>query len=473
GHSMVPAVIPPGTLMFHGTHNQSTPVGPEWLAFDFEHSYGFARSITGHVLTFAAKRPLRVVLFDGLSGHVSRDMQEVIMFGEVREEVHKWPWETASELCAWGDKFGVDGFVRMEDDFELIWCDFDNGLELVSALRVLPLEQRVTRTNMTVSSPNADPLPLHSPPRELPDWPPPRITPPRGWVGTLPTSFGHDWYSSEIYVAAKWHDRPPGETRVRPIISKLVTFYDPAITSVIANRRGKTRDQHRLVGISGSDAETKRTELEEVLKGGWIESMSGVDWASIVRIVVEQYSERLDLLNQTLSAPSSLQSSSAISLPLEAETPFNRTFKARQQVLTMLTPHFTVSDTPLNVSTLEGKRRWLAPVIQRCSTRHTRILPTELFTEQERLIRNGVETVTREICRRLGRMFYLSYDLEVPMLPDMKSDPHPQGRHAVLMVSMRMEIQELMEWLDWVQVWSKCRPACRFDVSIPALSCGR
>ncbi|KAK1721460.1 uncharacterized protein BDZ83DRAFT_583536 [Colletotrichum acutatum] len=47
GLGLIPATVPKGTLMYHGTRSNSTPDSFEWLAFEMEHSEGFARSFRG------------------------------------------------------------------------------------------------------------------------------------------------------------------------------------------------------------------------------------------------------------------------------------------------------------------------------------------------------------------------------------------------------------------------------------------
>lgn len=37
----------------------------------------------------------------------------------------------AARLCEWGASFGVEGFVRQNAGFELLWCDWSAGIELV------------------------------------------------------------------------------------------------------------------------------------------------------------------------------------------------------------------------------------------------------------------------------------------------------------------------------------------------------
>ena len=105
--------------MYHGRGLASVPERPDWLAFDFEHAFMFARGSNGHVLTFAATRPLKLLYFDGSSAAKvmdgSLDSQEVVMFRGVRGgNGRNGEQEKIQMLCEWGKPLGIDGFVRME-----------------------------------------------------------------------------------------------------------------------------------------------------------------------------------------------------------------------------------------------------------------------------------------------------------------------------------------------------------------------
>ncbi|KAK7052140.1 vesicle-associated membrane protein [Favolaschia claudopus] len=414
GHSLAPCTIPIGTVFYHGRGDPNIPTTPEWLAFDFEHSYMFAFGRVPHVLTFATKRELHVLDFDGLSAHMSPDTQSVIMYGEVRKNNTGWiPTEEIGErLCSWGKKNGIDGFIRMEGHFELIECDFNASFDLLSALPVIPQEER-TKDGDGRRGPGGR-FPAQRP---------------EGWVGSLPTDS-----RGEVTVTGQWHSRAPGETRVRVRYDKFVSFYDPKVTSLVASRRCKPREKHDLKPISKLDTQMKLAELEDALARPW-DAGSGVDWASVVHVVIERYGERLEVLARTLSNDTEGVADEVA-------------FKARQQVLIMLTPHFTTSDTP-PADGAGNDNGWLAPVVQRCASTHTRGLPVGLMTVQEKLIKSAVEDVMQEICRRLARMFYLSYDLEDRLRSGIQ-----------VADAMRVEVKALMRWLDWAQVWVKCEPGC-------------
>jgi len=96
-------------------------------------SYGIFAPIVKQVFlnTYSATRELKIVYFDGGSAVLSpggTDAQDVILHGKVHTrdaqplndndgDDKKGPiwyeYKRAKELCEWGGKFGVEGFVRM------------------------------------------------------------------------------------------------------------------------------------------------------------------------------------------------------------------------------------------------------------------------------------------------------------------------------------------------------------------------
>lgn len=116
----MPATIPVGTLLYHGSFSSPLPTKPDWLAFDFDHAYMFAIFKDSWVHTFMATRNLHVMYFDGSSAakmiNGTLDTQDLMVWGEVHAD-----WgnifrdrERLDVLCDWGKGYGVDGFVRME-----------------------------------------------------------------------------------------------------------------------------------------------------------------------------------------------------------------------------------------------------------------------------------------------------------------------------------------------------------------------
>ncbi len=306
---------------------------------------------------------------------------------------------------------------------EVMICDFLDPMEVVSFLDLIPQNQT-------------------SIPRRLPGfpWPFPVPDPPRlpsGWRGS-PLSLRRSFF--EAFVTGSWHDRAPGETRVRPDYSGLVTFYDHSLSSLVEARYGKDRLHLRLEGISALDSKSVRAELETVLTreqdGG-----SGIDWGSIVRVVTERYADRLEYLC-FLFSPNTTTFTDAL----------ERATVAREQLLVMLAPYITTADVPERLPA-SANLSWAAPVALRCATTQTSHIPLGMLTPQEARIHAAVENTLHEICRRLVLVWVEFFDVEAA----------DEARATEATEVARGHIEELMAWLDW-SVWVRCEPRCGLGV---------
>jgi hypothetical protein len=117
GHSIVPATIPAGTVLYHGRGENRVPDVPEWFAFDFELAFLFGLSPC-YVISVQAKRDLRVLYFDGAAAVKMKggpmDSQDIVAWGKIQPDKYFSEWDRIEALCDWGKPFGLDGFVRME-----------------------------------------------------------------------------------------------------------------------------------------------------------------------------------------------------------------------------------------------------------------------------------------------------------------------------------------------------------------------
>ncbi|KAI0270729.1 hypothetical protein BC834DRAFT_529914 [Gloeopeniophorella convolvens] len=423
GHSIVPATMPAGTTLYHGRTNAKFPTIPEWLAFDFEHAYMFCRGPC-YVLTLQTTRALRLVYFDGTSAGNMRngtlDTQDVLLWGAPRPDKWLAEWERITALCDWGRPLGLDGFVRMEFHFEVMLCDVSAGTRTVSLLDLLP-------KNTTVPPPlPGTPRRPPRPPTDAP-WPdplPPQTGPPPGWRGSLPDRRA----GYEVNLAGSWHDRAPGETRVVPDPAGLVTFYDPALASLVPARRRRGALHHRLLGVSPADAARVRAELEDVLTRR--AAGSGVDWRSVLRGAAERYAGRLEHLRAVLTPGAGFPDAQA------------QAAAARAQLLVMLAPHLTTADVPGT----DGA--WAARVVQRCAAAGVP-RAAAAFTPQEARLARALGGTLREVCRRLVRVWRAAFDVE-----------GAGAARAREVVSFgRAEVDALMAWLDWPE-WVRCAPGC-------------
>ncbi|KIK14492.1 hypothetical protein PISMIDRAFT_116952 [Pisolithus microcarpus 441] len=420
GHNIVPGMIPTGTLLYHGTWHSELPPGPDWAAFDPEHSAIFCGGLVEdgrcwHLILMTT-RPLNIVYFDGTSAAKlstgTLDSQDVVAWGDVRPDWSFDEWSRITTLCDWEREYNIDGFVRMEMSFEVMLCNFTSGVRVVSFSNIV------------------DP------------------------VMSLNTSSGFS-PTFEVMYAGSRHNRYPGETRVRLDLSGLVSFYDTELVpSLVSARFGKERWDHRLLNISTEDAVRVRARLEEALSRP-ADRSSGIDWQALIRVVVDRYSERLQVVRYLLN--------STDTNGYDADSVVDDAIKIQVQLRHMLMPYISVNVVPrLNGANVKGKASdvldWARPVYKLCATTHTSLLKDHTVTSSEKLLLDAVQGTTREICRVVTKMWGLGVLAGVDQFMDTKKELDV-GTTQNVMNTWRKDINELMVWLDW-NAWAKCRPEC-------------
>ncbi|KAF4579301.1 hypothetical protein EYR36_001111 [Pleurotus pulmonarius] len=406
GHNIVPGLVPTGTLLYHGRRDNNIPSVPEWVATDPEHSILFCREECWH-LTLVTTRPLKVLYFDGSSAAKMEggpmDSQDIVAWGEIKPDWTFNERRRIEDLCEWGKKFNLDGFVS-----EIMLCDFSVGVEVTSFL------------NLTSKMAGKDR---------------PRL----------------DTLSAEVIIAGSWHNFYPGETRIVLDLSRLVSFYDTSLSpSLVHKRRGQERRQHRLEGMAGSDIRSTMQRLANVLGESQASpSTNQIDWATLIKIIVTRFSDRLDLVRYVLNATDS---------QTEDRKLIDRAKEVQRHLSTMLGPYTLASATPPNASDVS----WASPVYRECSVAHTSYIARQQhgFTHSERLLLGAVEDTSGEICRVITKMWAegvlagLDGQLEYP--------PPDTVDLSALLVEWTVSVNTLMEWLDW-SVWVRCNPACSFE----------
>ncbi|KZT01201.1 uncharacterized protein LAESUDRAFT_488590 [Laetiporus sulphureus 93-53] len=467
GHSIVRASIPPGTVLYHG---RGSDVFPEmdWIGFDPEHSQMFVRGDNGTLFTFSAARELKLVYFDGSSGNKRGgvvDTQYLLVFGEIEHRYNagdilpSGESELILKACDWGEEYGVDGFVRMEFDFEIMYCNFSQGLELVSAMNTIngggfgggpgggpgggcrdrpgrggderPGEppERPPR-----GGPGGPPGGPGSPP-DGPGAPPGKpggpggpgrnpSTPPQGWKGSWPTAV-----HGEGMHAGAWHNAFPGDLRVHVDPSGMISFFDPAFTSLINSRRSLPREEYRLLNISEADIAAARADIADVFSRS-PDAGSGVDWRGLAQVVQDRFSDRLPYLRYLLHQ--------------EVANATAHAAEVRQQLITSLVPYFPRAEV--------GSPSWYGEIARGCRASFTERLPTARFTKQEQVLRNAVDEVLHEVCRVLVVAWREAFDVEEQTVEVAEG----------LLGKWRDEVDALIDWLDW-PAWLECRPACDVD----------
>ncbi|KIJ12849.1 hypothetical protein PAXINDRAFT_101059 [Paxillus involutus ATCC 200175] len=416
GHTIVPGTIPKGTLLYHGTSRNELPPGPDWTATDPEHSLIFCRGEAEEGcwhLTLATTRPLKVVYFDGSSAakfqYGSMDTQDLIAWGTSRP---RWIFEEIQriqDLCKWGQSYGVDGFVRMEVDFEFMLCNFTSGVRVVSFLNL------------------------------------PSVRPPRNRQSLLDPLMTVASGSVDVAYAGSWHNHFPGEIRVQLDLAGLVSFYDTQLVpSLVPIRMGQERWDHRVQNTSSEDILAVKARLAEALTRP--EGFStGIDWMTLVRVIVDRYAGRLELIQYLLITPAT-----------DSETVLDLARKIQVQLRVMLTPYILHSAVPL----IEIEFDWAVPVFKLCATTHTSSIQFDSpsMTPSEHLILQAVRDTTREICRVVTKMWASGVHVGIDERLNPKELPDA-GEVTNLMNAWRDDVDRLMGWLDW-NVWVKCKPAC-------------
>jgi hypothetical protein len=305
GMSFFPARIPNNTHLYHGTHTPDAVRGMEWLAFEIEHAEMFSHSrrdrppgyrpgepgrpgrpgepgggrppppmeldwvetldemysmgdddldiMEGYLHIYRTTRPLTNLLYiDGMSaGKTSMgtlDTQDLVLRNSSDGNPTGGDYVRGQELCTLGAEWGIEGFVRMEMGFEIIFCNFSDGLELESA-------------------------------RQRP-------------------SGGRQDYEvlSQFEVLRGASLRYPGITaqRLRLDYSSMVSafWYDLNLTNLESEKNDLPRlPASDTKGLARMKRDVKMAFEESRARGG-----GGNDWQGVVDMIVTRYSDRLQFM---------------------------------------------------------------------------------------------------------------------------------------------------------------------------------
>ncbi|KAF7293840.1 hypothetical protein HMN09_01179900 [Mycena chlorophos] len=478
GHNIVPGTIAVGNLLFHGRADPFLPIIPEWTATDPEHAYHFCGSpgiprrpkpdpdnppppSQPHLpqgpgcwqLTLVAKRPLKVIYFDGSSAANLKDgtldTQDMLAWGTPSPERWLDERQRLDDLCAWGKEFGVDGFVRMEMDFEVMLCEFQTTVDLVAADYLAswftpddPDDELVGSLSDPRAGRRAMPHPLAPSPSEQPFLVSPEAPGLQGL--SIPVRIAADVIKFSTLQAGAWHNHFPGDLRITVDYTKLISFYDTSLVPSL--RLAEERWDHRAGAISQADAERAIRRLEDGLRLPG--SGSGIDWRALYRGVVDRWAERLETLRYML----------------EGETDL---VLVQRHLRIMLTPYIRESVRPLAALNSSTDSGWAAPIWPVCATRFTASIRStpdllDAMTPGEHTLLRAVDDTTREICRQVVRMWSWGVEAGLDRLLSAPSIPSSSFSTPSVKTRWLAETHALMAWLDW-PVWVKCDPACSVE----------
>ncbi|KAF7959052.1 hypothetical protein EAE96_002569 [Botrytis aclada] len=534
GHSIVPCEIPPLTKVYHGRRDgESLPESPEWVSFDIEMAYGIMGSTrNSHLLTFQTTRTAKCVYFDGesatLMGTGRMDTQMLHIYGNVTgpdPNGHFGPglvqeYDRARGLCSWvherslgGRGWGVEGFVRMNAGFEMIWCDFESEtLRLVEHLNVTaPLLPQNTPEDMYEKE-EADLtsyLPLPSITTRSPQST--HTKNPTENHPAMPPNFRHDserepflrsqgwgWFTSAATHYGSSGEGPGlGESRVKLLTCGILNYYSPKFESQAKARglveretlnltsegfwRADTEDEnarvtalnalmrrrrfHTLDDISTDDAAIMKVDSERVLNNllGQSSNCTGIDWTAMTNGIVQTYASPLAQLLQTLKTYPSVPPSNKT-----AERKWMTSI--RDQTHSLLLPFLEYPSPTENPSIWQRDSTLFQTTYSRCHYHHTRLLSPSLgiyLSPEEKTLKWAVEETQAGICTIL---IDLGFSIENiwnstfnPPSPNPKATsfltPHNQNE----ILRWIHGIQELKAWLGWTGEWTSCDEKCATD----------
>ena len=306
GMATIPVVVPSGSLFYHGTQRNrevGPPLGPEWLAFEIEHAENFAISlrynkstdpgvtgrsssisrgpsmghpdsegqavlgsvseapvrtseeaVRGYLHTYRANRDLRLLYIDGMSAGNSElgtlDLGDLVLRlkddAELMDEYGR-----ANDLCDLIGEWGYDGVIRMEIGFEIIYCDFFSGLDLLDARRRAFVDQ------------------------------------PEGRV-----SQSRDFFRFAAAVARRYDGFD--SNRLKLDFSRMVSahFYPVNLTNPDPDRQ----ELPRLLSTTSAEREAIHSRVVEVHTQA---ASPDIEWQSITDMIVSRYGDRLALMRSS------------------------------------------------------------------------------------------------------------------------------------------------------------------------------
>jgi hypothetical protein len=416
GMSFFPAIVPEGTLLYHGDCTPERPIGPEWLAFEIQHAEIFAwmgsascsnnRSALqvewtleqlsagergdrppepGWLHIYKANRPLKLLYIDGMAAAKCNlgpmDSQDFLLLGNFThgnftgnltdgnlKDGNFLERERSKALCSLATEWGIEGFIRMEAGFEIIKCDFSESLDLLSH-RKRP-------------SPGS------------------------------PTTLGDVSMFEYIREISNRYQGIDGSRVLLDYSSMISAFFYPTNFS---NPDGES-PLPRLLFSTPEQLARIKSDLGEVLLSPPPHPI--IDWQGITDMIVKRYSERLQFMAADPSPASLLRAiNNLLNLFVDYEDP-----------------------SP--------------DAIQICSTHY--LHPAQPSTSQDHLIAAALETVTQRICTTLFAVrdiLIKEEDLE----PWQEEDHSPSSPSATATGLIR----DLITWLDWAG-WKECGP-CGYD----------
>ncbi|CAF9914513.1 MAG: hypothetical protein HETSPECPRED_001999 [Heterodermia speciosa] len=488
-----------------------------------EMAYGIMGSTRNSFLsTYQTTRPAKCLYFDGASaslwGSGTLDTQMLLVYGNTTgipttnsSRPVSWDeYDRARRLCGWIHEQdagvpgqGIEGIVRMNAGFELIWCNFSSpSLRLVSRLNVsVPLlnhdrtstvAEQVERPNFPSSAfdllASAD-LPI---PEVQNSWEREPFLVSQNWdeLTSAIRSYSADdlasyrepgikvldgdfvnFYSSEYQVFARTIAEQEKEqlNLTSDGFWKGVHSRQERRDALI--RLMRRRSEHRVGELSQPDIARFQQSLkrivsilsqpaEKVSHGNQIDR--SIPWSAIHDLVVNNYSKRLLQFRQLLEQDAWTDS---------WITAKKRFTLLRERSHALLMPYMEYPTNPRLEFSSEQRSRIRKQAQERCKSAYTPG-PAYAAPHGEPLplthdpIGQAFEEVMEGICSVLISIGY-SIEEEWSRTFDRIPDEDDEWEEPLLasILAWQDNIEELTAWLGWAPHWTRCDTLCDWDVS--------
>ncbi|OAA58466.1 hypothetical protein SPI_06539 [Niveomyces insectorum RCEF 264] len=387
----------------------------------------------GYFHTYRAARPLNLLYIDGMgAGKTSYgclDSQDYLLLdwptdGSKHGGLMGSELDRATGLCdlakAWAwDGGRIDGFIRTEAGFEIIYCDFGEGggLDVVS---------------------------IHASPFV-------------NETGGLPGFSDVEYLRG---VSLRYHGQPAGRLYVDWSSMVSAFFYDVNLTNPDASRP----ELPRLIGTPRAARRGIRARLGEVVaaRHGVLaghrphhpmhineDDAQYIDWQGTVDLIVTRFSARLHLLAH-------VEAAAVVST-------------AARMLHTLLNPYINYVVAGSDISSSSSSSSSSAAhnndvQIARC-TEHYLSAPrasASAWTPEDRAIYTAVETVTHAICSSLFAIRTVLYNKTDGATRDGDSNSNNNADEQHQSVAVRHIVGNLMAKLQWT-TWRQCDPCPQPD----------
>lgn len=457
GMAMIPAKVPKGTLLYHGTHSSDVrTTSLEWLAFEPEHSEVFCTSwhslhrtqtakqskkvvsdqavlhgsdkwqqqsdslestktpaVRGYLRTYQANRDLNLLYLDGMSAGKGcigpMDTQDLIIrmingtspCDSLAADIIEYDVKRVGEICDVLTPLGYDGILRMEAGFETVYCDFsDGGLHLLSQMR-------------------------------RPFWDEMKA-----------------WYPIQRLVfhmaraATQHYNGMVGAFQVQLDFSRMVSAYFYPInatkTEVVADKQARGRLLPRLSSTTNHERQAIRRRVQEVAVR---RDRPGIDWQSVVDAIVSRYADRLNMLSSL--SPARLHADAS-------------RFAAEIFVATNTYVNFPSTKDDVTAMMMEAE----VVAHRRCRTHYLQSLEAtrSSFTPEDHLIYAAITEVTGSIC---GALFQARSHLRDAYQSELHEEESRGVKLARAAETSQQKFRSLVSDLQWTQ-WERCS-GCAVD----------